>query len=124
MCSWFLRSTRRCFHPKEREASRARPTASHYPLQQLGVLGGDDGLAAADADVSEDPQVDASRQGDGQAQQQEAEQHAGRGVKGVLAGRVGCEQKKGRHKDEASFTTETENVPMSHDLNPVLPSMI
>lgn len=50
MCCRFLRGT-----------WREWPTTSHYPLQKLGVLGGDDGLAAADADVSEDPQVDASR---------------------------------------------------------------
>lgn len=89
MCSRFLRST-------WREPPRARPTTSHYPLQKLGVFGGDDGLAAADADVCEDPQVDASRQGDGQAQQQETEQHAGRGVNEVLAGCVSCEREKGQ----------------------------
>lgn len=99
MCGRFLKST-------WREPPCPRPTTLHYPLQKLGVLGGDDGLAAAEADVSEDPQVDASRQGDGQAQQQEPEQHAGRGVNAVLAGCVGCEQKKGRHKDEASVSID------------------
>lgn len=69
---------------------------SHYPPQKLGVLGGDDGLAAADADVSEDPQVDTPRQGDAQAQQQETEQHAGGGGNEVLASCVGCGQKKKR----------------------------
>lgn len=75
---------------------------SHYPLQKCHVFGDDDGLAAADADVSEDPQVDAARQDDGQAQQQEteqrlwtgAEQHAGSPVNEVLTGCVGWEQKK------------------------------
>lgn len=81
-------------------------TNSHHPLQKRHVFGDDDGLAAADADVSEDPQVDDARQDDGQAQQQEteqplwtgAEQHAGSPVNEVLTGCVGWEQKKQSQK--------------------------
>lgn len=79
---------------------------SHDPLQKRHVFGDGDGLAAADADVSEDPQVDAARQDDGQAQQQEteqrlwtgAEQHAGSPVNEVLTGCAGWEQKKQSQK--------------------------
>lgn len=92
---------------------RVQPVTSLCPLQQLRLSGDGDG-AAADADVSEDPQVDAARQDDGQAQQQEteqrlktaAEQHAGRGGREVLAGCVGWGQKKAvtEMKSPAAFT--------------------
>lgn len=70
---------------------------SHYPSQGFWFTANSDGLAASDADVSEDPQVDAAGQDDGQTQQQEAdeglrthaEQHDGGGVDGVIAGFLG-----------------------------------
>lgn len=80
--------------------------ASHQPGQSFRFNADHDGLAAANADVSEDPQVDAAGQQDGQAQQQEAdeglrahtEQRDAGGVNGVIAGFLGWREKS--HKEE------------------------
>lgn len=98
---------------------RVQPTTSLCPLQQLQGFGNGDGPAAANADVSEDPQVDAARQDDGQAQQQEneqrlwtgAKQQAGRGGHKVLAGCVGWGQKKAVTK-MSSLTAFTIKKPV------------
>ncbi len=71
--------------------------ASHHPSQGFWFTADRDGLAAVNADISEDPQIDAARQDDGQAQQQEAddglrtvtEQHDEGGVDGVITGFLG-----------------------------------
>ena len=80
--------------------------ASHHPSQNLGFGADSGGLAAADADISEDPYVDAAGQDDGQAQQQEADERMGAhtehhdegGVDGVVAGFLGWRRKQGRRE--------------------------
>lgn len=74
-------------------------TSSHHHCQSLRLRADYDGLAAADAHVSEDPQVDGARQGDSQGQEQEAdealraEQYVG-GGRGVLRGILGYRKKE------------------------------
>lgn len=71
--------------------------ASHNPSQSLWLSADRNGLAAADANVSEDPYVDDAGQDDGETQQQEADeglrahtqQHDEGGVHGVIAGVLG-----------------------------------
>lgn len=67
--------------------------ASHHASQVFWFTTNSDGLAAADADISEDPQVDGAGQDDGHAQQHEADEgartHDEGGVDGVIAGYLG-----------------------------------
>lgn len=67
--------------------------ASHHASQGFWFTASGDGLAAADADVFEDPQVEADRQDDSHGQQHEADEgartHDEGVVDGVIAGYLG-----------------------------------
>lgn len=67
--------------------------ASHHASQGFWFTASSDGLAAADAHISEDPQVDAAGQDGGHSQKHEADEgaraHDEGGVDGVIAGHLG-----------------------------------
>lgn len=87
---------------------------SHNPSKGFWFTADHDWLAAANADISEDPQVDAAGQDNSQAQQQEAdeglrthtEQHDEGGVDGVIAGFLGsAEVQNQQQTDEDLYSS-------------------
>lgn len=88
---------------------------SHYPCQGFWLNADCDGLAAADADVSEDPEIDAAEHDDGQAQQQEADVGLGTdaeqhrrvgGVDGVITDFLGWINPQERWENREKLVTE------------------
>lgn len=88
---------------------------SHHPCQGFWFNADCDGLAAADADVSEDPEIDAAEHDDGQAQQQEADVGLGTdaeqhrrvgGVDGVITDFLGWINPQERWENREKLVTE------------------